>query len=97
MHIKIGIILCIYILFFVINFGIVLAYLQKSGDTKFNNWITNYTYAIVASLPGFFGTIGIMVHCLFPKYGWTLIPTKSNHWNNTICSITKKAYKSIWD
>lgn len=95
MYVKIEILLCIYLVFFIINFGTVLAYLQRCGLTKFDNWVTNYIYALVASLPGFFGTISILMHCRFPKYGWTL---KSNC-NDVFHSITrgKETYKSIWN
>lgn len=86
MYTKIGILLYIYLIFFIINFGTVLAYLQQYDSTKFNNRVTNYTYALVASLPGFFGTISILIHCQFLKYGWTLKSARK-----------KEIYKSIWN
>ena len=89
MNIKIWILLCIYLIFIVVNFGIAFAYLQQCNLTKANNRTTNCMYALVASLPGFFGTVSILIHCRFPKYGWVfyyLNPEEEN-----------KLYNSIWN
>lgn len=82
------ILLNIYIMFFIFNFGIIFAYLQQHDLTKTNDWTTNYTHALIISLPGFFGTISIIRYCHFPKYGWTLDKSKPKG---------KGTYKSIWD
>lgn len=89
---MIEIILCVYVVFFVFNFGTAFAYLQRRGLTKNGNQVTNCTRALITSLPGFFGTICILIYCHFPKYGWTLDYLKPN-------SITKGkgTYRSIWN
>ena len=89
MNTKIWVLLLIYLIFIVANFGVTFAYLQRCDLTKINDCTTNCIYALVTSLPGFFGTISILILCRFPKYGWVfyyLNPEKEN-----------KLYNSIWN
>lgn len=78
MDIKIWILLYIYLIFFVINFFITFIYLQRYDLTETDNYI----YALIASLPGFFGTTSILIHyCSF----------------KTVYSKPDILYKSIWN
>ena len=75
----IPIILIHYLLFIILDFGIVFAYLQRSdlSNNELPNTGTNYLRALTISLPGPFGTLSIIKLCKFPIYGWTLLPGES--------------------
>lgn len=90
MMVTIEIIIGIYLIFFIFNFGATFSYLQST--TTFDNYLV---YALIASLPGFFGTISILKCCHFPKYGWAFGGLKSGD-NNSIIK-EKETYKSIWN
>lgn len=102
----IGILVIVYLIGFVINFGISFAYLQRSrlesGKTqKLPPAKDDYLRALTTSLAGIFGTLGVLKISCFPRYGWKITSGEYKH-NNWLCEYKRRlllnngAYKSIW-
>ena len=98
-----------YLLTFVLNFGMVFAYLQRSkleDDSCKHLPITkdDCCHALITSLPGPFGILSIFGSCNFFKYGWKITPGECNgKWSYiydkrmlVTPSNSSGLYKSIW-
>lgn len=96
----------VYLISFGINFGIAFAYLQRSRlDSNVSQKLppakNDYLHALTTSLPGIFGTLGILKVSRYPRYGWKITPGEYKysswvHEYNKRLLLNDGAYKSIW-
>ena len=99
-------IVVVYLISFGINFGISFAYLQRSrlesSDVqKLPPAKSDYLRALATSLPGIFGTLGVLKVSRYPRYGWKItsgehIRSRWQYEYNKRLLLNDGAYKSIW-
>lgn len=106
MNIIIEALIAFYLIGFSLNFGMSFAYLQRSrlefsDEQKLPPAKKDYLRALTTSLPGIFGTLGIIKVSNFPKYGWKIVSGEHKYSNwayeyNKRLLLNDGAYKSIW-
>lgn len=62
--------LMFYVIFFLLNYGILLAYYQRAKPgLSLKKYSTHRRTAIILSLPSIFATFGVQSVSMFPRYG----------------------------